>query len=102
MRRTLTSTFAAIACLALLGSPGAARVQAAAPPARCIIVLDDAAPGATPLKASQRCGEVPSLAAVTADRYRVMTWYTDAGYGGMDSPSTETRVRATVRATAST
>jgi hypothetical protein len=31
-----------------------------------------------------------------------MTWYTDAGYGGMDSPSTETGVRATVRATAST
>jgi hypothetical protein len=81
MRRTLYSSLAAISCLGLLGGPGAAPAQAAAP-ARCIIVLEEAAPGTATLTAVERCGDAQYLAAQTTDRYQLMTWYAEADYRG--------------------
>src|ERR1700730_1000125 len=82
MRRTLTSILATISCLGPLGSPGAARAQAAAPPANCIIVLDPVAAGTKTVNAVEKCGNASYLAAAAADRHQVMTWYAGANYEG--------------------
>ncbi len=82
MRRTFTSILVSASCLGLVGGPGAARAQAAAPPSTCILLLEDAAPGTHTLTAVERCGDARSLAAAAADRVQLMSWYSEVDYGG--------------------